>query len=32
MLGNEGQPDYDRWALYVALVELALNVTFWLNR
>lgn len=32
MFSNGEQPDYDRWALYVALVELSLNLTFWLNR
>lgn len=32
MIGNEGQPDYDRWAFYVALVELTLNLAMWLNR
>lgn len=32
MLCNGGQPDYDRWAFYIAMIELALNIAFWLNR
>lgn len=30
MIGNE-PPDYDRWAFYVAVLELALNTVIWLR-
>ncbi len=30
MLGNE-RPDYDRWAFYVACLELALQAAIWLH-